>query len=62
MKVKAKWGKPKLTVLIKSLPEEGVLANCKVASEGVVGPVNVIFTGCNTNMPVCGGCSTFVDS
>ncbi len=33
-KKKPKWGKPKLIILIRGKPEEGVLAGCKSGAHG----------------------------
>lgn len=35
---KKKWSTPKLTVLVRSRPEEAVLTVCKVQKPGVSGP------------------------
>ena len=35
---KEKWGKPKLIVLVRSKPEEGVLVACKRAAVVNLGP------------------------
>ncbi len=38
-RVKKKWSKPKLIVLVRGKPEEAVLDTCKTTVFGVLGPL-----------------------
>ena len=47
-KAKKKWTKPKLIVLVRGKPEEGVLTSCKIG--GSIGPESAVDT-CATEKP-----------
>ena len=58
---KAKWGKPKLIVLIRGRQEEAVLTNCK--SEVVPGVAASQFNDGTCVLPGCGSeCNTIYGS
>jgi hypothetical protein len=39
--LKKKWHRPRLTVLVRSNPEEGILDGCKINWLGAEGPVGI---------------------
>ena len=54
VKKKPKWNRPKLTVVVRGKPEEGVLAACK--SMSIVGPLAPVGpVGCTVPSPACMG-------
>lgn len=52
------WQRPELTVLVRSKPEEAVLATCKNTGTGGTGPgaANVY---CQTTTRACGTCNAY---
>jgi hypothetical protein len=66
---KQAWQKPELIVLVRSYPEEAVLANCKATAMGSSSP-NTGFNSCNyskltgamTCTRISGTCQTIVTS
>lgn len=54
---KKKWARPKLIVLIKGRPEEGVLAGCKSNQFFVAVSPNATYSWCSwRDVVVCHGC------
>lgn len=52
------WVYPELMVIVRSQPEEAVLAGCKHNTLGVFGNPNTVVTGCGLNETCGSNCDT----
>lgn len=55
---KRSWKTPKLTILLRTRPEEAVLANCKTGGNTNLSNPNIDSQGCGLGTKNCAACQS----